>query len=122
MSQSQSQSPVLAFFAACGDDDVRRAAECFADDGVWIAAEGDEPGRTHKRSELEDFIAEVLRKRDELHAAGAEMAFGEHLVVADKEILEFTVTSRDGGILERGVDIFTIRDGKIACKDVFRKA
>ncbi|MEV4726537.1 MULTISPECIES: nuclear transport factor 2 family protein [Micromonospora] len=115
-------SPVAAFFAACDADDLDAAADCFAPDGVWIVAAGPEPGHTYHRKEIPGFLAEIIGKRDELDAAGARMVYGDRVVVADREFLEFRCESATGEVLERGVDVFTLRDGKILVKDVFRKA
>ncbi|MCM3887456.1 nuclear transport factor 2 family protein [Frankia sp. R82] len=115
-------SPVAAFFAACDADDLGAAADCFAPDGVWIVASGPEPGRTYTRDEIPAFLKEIVGKRDLLDADGARMIYGERIVVADQEFLEFRCESAAGVVLDRGIDVFTLSDGKILRKDVFRKA
>lgn len=44
------------------------------------------------------------------------------MVVGDRQIIEFTLRDATGRVLDRGVDLFTLKDGLILVKDVFRKA
>ncbi|MFJ7130537.1 nuclear transport factor 2 family protein [Streptomyces sp. NPDC098101] len=113
---------VNRFFEAGLRDDIEAASDCFADDGRWIMAEGPEPGTTYSRDEIPGFLGKIIGLRKEYEAKGITLEYGEPIEAADKVVLEFTVNSPEGKVLDRAVDIFTIRDGKIAVKDVFRKA
>lgn len=113
---------VSRFFAAGEADDVPGAVACFTDDGVWITWDGPEPGTTYPREALPSLLSAMIDKRKELESQGVRIIYGEQLEAADKVVLEFTVQAANGTVLDRGVDIFTLRDGKIAVKDVFRKA
>ncbi|MFC9293536.1 nuclear transport factor 2 family protein [Streptomyces sp. NPDC057011] len=113
---------VNRFFEAGLRDDIEAAADCFTEDGRWIMAEGAEPGTTYTREEIPAFLDKIIGLRKEYEAKGITLEYGELLEVEDRVILEFTVNSPDGKVLDRAVDLFTIRDGKIAVKDVFRKA
>ncbi|GAA2250726.1 hypothetical protein GCM10010232_43290 [Streptomyces amakusaensis] len=113
---------VNRFFAAGLRDDVEAASACFTDDARWIMAEGVEPGTTYTKEEIPGFLDKIIGLRKEYEAKGITLVYGELLEVGDRVILEFTVNSPDGAVLDRAVDVFTIREGKIAVKDVFRKA
>ncbi|MFF3754690.1 nuclear transport factor 2 family protein [Streptomyces sp. NPDC002018] len=113
---------VTRFFTAGEADDVPGAVACFADDGVWITWDGPEPGTTYRRDEIPGLLAGMIDTRKKFENQGVRIVYGEQLVAGDKIVLEYTLKSPDGSVLDRGVDIFTLRDGKIAVKDVFRKA
>ncbi|WP_345619832.1 nuclear transport factor 2 family protein [Streptomyces ziwulingensis] len=113
---------VSRFFAAGEADDVPAAVACFADDGVWITWDGLEPGTTHRRAEIPVLLSDMIRKRKELESQGVRIIYGEQVEAADKVVLEYTLEAPNGTVVDRGVDIFTLREGKIAVKDVFRKA
>ncbi len=44
------------------------------------------------------------------------------LAGGEQAIVEWSVRKGTGEIVDRGIDLFTLKDGKIAVKDVFRKA
>ena len=114
--------PVAAFFERCAVDDVDGAVACFAADGVWIMPEGPEPGTTYRRDQIRDHLLGMIEARKKLEAQQVRVEFGEPLRVADRVIIEGRVLGADGAVMDRGVDIFTLKDGLIAVKDVFRKA
>ncbi|MFG2224946.1 nuclear transport factor 2 family protein [Streptomyces sp. NPDC050161] len=113
---------VSRFFAAGEGDDVPGAVACFTDDGVWISWDGPEPGTTYRRDEIPALLSGMIEKRKEMESQGVRIVYGEQVEAADKVILEYAVEAPNGTVVDRGVDIFTLRDGKIAVKDVFRKA
>ncbi|WP_067840399.1 nuclear transport factor 2 family protein [Nocardia lijiangensis] len=117
-----SKGIVEQFFEACLTDDIEAAVECFAEDGVWVLPMGPEPGTTHKKEEIGGIIADMNKLRDETTAAGVAVYFSDPIYFADKAYVEFSLTDQAGKLMERGIDIFTIRDGKIISKDMFRKA
>jgi uncharacterized protein len=113
---------VERFFAAGERDDIDAAVACFTDDGVWITWDGPEPGTTYHRPQLPEFLTEIIGKRKQFEAQGIRIEYGEKLAARNTVFLEFSVITPAGVVVERGVDIFTIRDGLIQVKDVFRKA
>lgn len=114
--------PVTAFFERCAVDDIDGAVECFAADGIWIMPSGPEPGTTYRRDQIREHLSGLIEARKKLEADQVAVEFDEPLRVADRVIVESRLTAADGTVLDRGVDIFTLRDGLIAVKDVFRKA
>ncbi|MDH6131111.1 ketosteroid isomerase-like protein [Kitasatospora sp. MAA4] len=113
---------VNRFFEAGLRDDIQAAADCFAPDARWIMAEGAEPGTTYTKAEIPAFLEKIIGLRKEYEAKGITLEYGELLEVQDRVVLEFSVLSPEGKVLDRAVDLFTIQDGLIAVKDVFRKA
>jgi ketosteroid isomerase-like protein len=112
---------VAAFFAAGEADDVEAAIGQFADDGVWIAAEGTEPGTTYRKPEMAALLTKLISVRKEYEAKGVKIAYGELVEAGDKVYLEIAF-SLDGKVLDRMIDVFTVVNGKIAVKDIYRKA
>lgn len=113
---------VERFFAAGERDDVATAADCFSPDGVWTTAAGPEPGTTYHRDEIPAFLAKMIGVRKEYEAKGITVTYGDLAEAGDKVYLEVVVTSAAGKVLDRAIDVFTVRDGKIVVKDVYRKA
>lgn len=97
--------------------DPDQAATFFADDGKYILASGPEPGSTYGRSELVGVFRELVDRHTD-----STVDWSDPVGLEDGRVLvEFTVTDPEGKVLQRGVDIFEVRDGKIALKDVFSK-
>jgi len=117
-----SKKVVAEFFKAGGADDIEAAVACFTDDARWIAAEGPEPGTTYHRPEIPAFLAKIIGVRYEYEKKGLTIRYGDPIEAGDKVYLEFTTFDKAGTAVERAIDVFTVRDGKIAVKDVFRKA
>lgn len=113
---------VTAFFERCAEDDIDGAVACFAAEGVWIMPDGPEPGTTYRRDQIKDHLTGLIETRKKLEAQQVQLHFEEPLRVADRVIMEFRLLDAAGKVLDRGVDIFTVRDGLIAVKDVYRKA
>lgn len=117
-----SKGIVEQFFEACLNDDIEAAVECFAEDGLWILPMGPEPGTTHTKDEIGEIIVGMNKMRDETTASGIVVHFSDPIYFTDKAYVEFSLTDPNGKLMERGIDIFTIREGKIVSKDMFRKA
>jgi ketosteroid isomerase-like protein len=116
-----SKEIVAQFFAAGERDDIEAAVACFTDDAKWIAAEGDEPGTTYGVEEIPAVLAKLIGVRKEFEGKGISVDYGELVEAGDRVYLEISITSAGGQTLARSVDIFTIRDGLIAVKDVYSK-
>ena len=118
------KSVVHDFFALGAKEDIDGAWGCFADDGVWIAAEGTGPGTTYTKPEIRDLLVKMNDLGKEVRAQGMEGRFEEpvFLVNDTQAVVEWSLRKADGTVVDRGIDLFTLRDGKITCKDVFRKA
>jgi ketosteroid isomerase-like protein len=114
--------PVTAFFERSARDDIDGAVDCFTADGVWIMPAGPEPGTTYRRDQIREHLTGLIDARKKLEADQVSFEVGEPLRVADRVIVESRLIAADGTVMDRGVDIFTLRDGLIAVKDVFRKA
>lgn len=116
--------PVSRFFACGARGDVDGAWKCFADDGVWILPDGDEPGTTIGQPGIRDHIAKMDELSRQIADQGLEGVFQKPVFLAngDQAIVEWTLRKIGGEVLDRGIDLFTLRDGKILVKDVFRKA
>jgi ketosteroid isomerase-like protein len=97
------------------------ATECFADDGVWIAAEGDEPGRTYHKKEIPELLRHLRGVSEQYAAQGVAIDYGDPVEVGDRVYLEAAVRTADGTAIARVLDVFTVRDNKIVVKDVYRK-
>lgn len=119
------KSVVHEFFELGAKEDIDGAWKCFADDGVWIASEGAGPGTTYAGEEIRTLLVKMNDLGKELGAQGLEGRFEEpvFLVNDTQAVVEWSLRKKaDGSVVDRGIDLFTVRDGKIACKDVFRKA
>ncbi|WP_162907077.1 nuclear transport factor 2 family protein [Allorhizocola rhizosphaerae] len=112
---------VAGFFAAGEADDVEAAVAHFADDAMWIAAEGPDPGTTYRKPEIPALLTKLIGVRKEYEAKGVKIAYGELVEADDKVYLEIVI-SLDGKVIDRSIDVFTVSNGKIAVKDVYRKA
>jgi uncharacterized protein len=114
--------PVTEFFERSAKDDVDGAVACFTEDGVWIMPQGPEPGTTYRRDQIREHLIGVIEARKKLETQQIQVQFDEPLRVGNRVIIEARILDADGKVVERGVDIFTLRDGLIAVKDVYRKA
>jgi ketosteroid isomerase-like protein len=118
-----SDDVISRFFATSRAGDVQAAVECFAEDGVWISPEGSEPGTLYCKSEIGGLMVEMNRYRDQLLSQGIDGYFDPPVMFGDGEaVVRWTVKASDGKILQRGVDLFVVRDDKIVLKDVYHKA
>jgi ketosteroid isomerase-like protein len=117
-------SAVHEFFALGAKGDIEGAAACFADDGIWITPDGGGPGTVHTRAEIPALMAQLEEYGKKIRSEGLDGVFEEpvFLVNGEQAVVEWSVRNADGQVIDRGIDLFTLRDGKIAVKDVFRKA
>ena len=111
-----------AFSDAWNRHDIDALMAFMTDDCVFMTAGGpDACGARHVGHEAvrKAFPAAWLASPD------AQWRNGKHFVQDDFGVSQwtFTGTAADGSHIETdGVDVFTFRDGKIAVKNVFRKA
>lgn len=109
---------VRTHLKAVAAGDVDGIVDSFASDGKMILASGPEPGSTYERSE----IAGVYHAMKD-QFVGLTANWSDPVSIDDGRILsEFLISDSEGKVLHRGVDIFQVRDGKIAVKDAFSKA
>ncbi len=124
---SQTPAPVNiatleAFSDAWNRHDIDALMVFMTDDCVFMTAGGpDACGARHVGREAvrKAFPAAWVAAPD------AQWRNGKHFVQGDFGVSQwtFTGTAADGSRVETdGVDVFTFRDGKIAVKNVFRKA
>ena len=109
------------FAEAWNRHDLDALMSMMTDDGVFDASAG--PDVTGQRSEDTQAVraayAAVFETFPDAHWANAR-----HFVAGDRGVSEwrFTGTRKDGTRVEvNGCDLFTIRDGKIAIKNSYRK-
>ncbi|WP_131746584.1 nuclear transport factor 2 family protein [Frankia sp. Cppng1_Ct_nod] len=112
------------FFELGAKEDIDGAWDCFGPDAVWIDAQGDEPGTTYAKAQIRDHLVRLNDIAKQIRSQGMDGVFEEPVFLAGGEqaIVEWSVRKGTGEIVERGIDLFTLKDGKIAVKDVFRKA
>ena len=111
-----------AFSAAWNRHDIDALMSFMTEDCVFETAAGPEACGTRHVG------AAAVRKAFAMAwetVPDAQWRNGVHHVAGDFGVSEwtFTGTAADGSLIEvNGVDLFTFRDGKIALKNVFRKA
>ena len=111
-----------AFGKAFNAGDVDGILACVTDDFEWRLAEGpDAPDARVVRGKEE--VRQALRERD---ARFRSVRFSEtEVFVADGQVIgrfRATGTYASGALLDvRGVDLYTIHDGRIAVKDSYWK-
>ena len=103
------------FLAAWKRADLDGVVACLAEDVVYSTS-----GRTGQ--------ATTYRGRDEVAAAFADqlgddpgLALGPIVAADGRALNEWAYPLAESGTTLRGVDVYTIRDGLIAVKDVFGK-
>jgi ketosteroid isomerase-like protein len=110
------------FFKTSGAGDIETAVACFADDGKWITPDGDGVGVVHTKDQIGDLIVSMNAMRERMIATGVDGRFEPAVMFGENEgLVRWTVETTDGKVVNRGVDLFVLRDGKIVLKDVFRK-
>lgn len=110
-----------AFAAAWNRHDVDALMACMTDDCVFEAAAGKEVSGT--RSVGRDAVRRAYAAVFETYP-DARWNQPRHFVAGDRAVSEwtFTGTTRDGAKVEvNGCDLFTLRGGKIAVKNSYRK-
>ncbi|MFI6345953.1 nuclear transport factor 2 family protein [Streptomyces sp. NPDC050560] len=117
---------ISRFFELGAKEDLDGAFACFAEDGVWNLPEsdGNGPGTALEKQAIRDHIEKMNDLSKQVTEQGLEGVFEEpvFLVNGEQAIVEWSLRKIGGDVIERGIDLFTLRDGKILVKDVFRKA
>jgi ketosteroid isomerase-like protein len=121
MSDEQTLTLLTRFMDAWNAHDVDALLDCMTEDGIFHASAGPAPfGATAAgRDALRQAYAAVWQVFPD--AAWTE---GRHFIAGDRAVSEwiFKGTRTDGTRVEvKGCDLFTIRDGRIAVKNSFRK-
>lgn len=117
-SEPQIRDCLRRFAEAWARRDVDALLALMTDDAVYAASVGPEPGRTFRgHAELAAGFREMFA-----HDAGALIEQGEPEVFGARAVSTWTYRFPDGRRLERGVDLWRFRDGKVAEKDAYRKA
>lgn len=110
------------FFKSSGAGDIETAVECFADDGQWITPDGEGVGTVHTKDQIGDLINSMNAMRETMIASGVDGKFESPIMFGENlGLVRWTVESNDGKVINRGVDLFILSDGKIVLKDVYRK-
>jgi ketosteroid isomerase-like protein len=109
---------IHAFIQAWGQQDLEGVLRFFAPDAIFIASTGPEPGRTHQgRTAIRSAVSAMFATPQPASAISTKIwsSGTEHFV---------TWASRDpavpaAGLTGKGIDHFTIIDGKITLKDAY---
>jgi hypothetical protein len=110
------------FLKTSGAGDVETAVECFADDGQWITPDGDGLGTVHTKDQVGDLMNSLNAMREKMVATGVDAKFESPIMFGENlGLVRWTVETNDGKVVNRGVDLFVLSDGKIVLKDVYRK-
>jgi len=103
------------FIDAWKREDLDAVTACLADDVVYC-----DTGRKG--------VANTYRGREQVSQAFAgnlgddsALTLGPVIAVDDRAISEWEWKNAEDGTTLRGVDVYTVRDGKITAKDVFGK-
>ncbi len=113
---------IQRFFKSSGAGDIETALECFADDGQWITPDGEGVGKVHTKDQIGDLMISMNAMRDKMIAAGTDGKFEPPIMLGENlGLVRWTVETNDGKVINRGVDLFILSDGKIVLKDVYRK-
>ncbi|MCC0043750.1 MAG: nuclear transport factor 2 family protein [Brucellaceae bacterium] len=104
------------FADAWGRRDVGAVVELFADDAVYFASVGPEPGR---RATGKTAIRELIEAMFAVDR-GATSETTEPVIFDGGAFWSWRYTLPDGSI-ELGCDLLRVADGKIVLKDAYRK-
>jgi ketosteroid isomerase-like protein len=118
------KNAISDFFELGAKEDIDGAWDCFGSDGIWIDAAGGEPGTTYTKAQIRDHLVRMNELAKDFRGKGLTGVFEEPMFLTggDQAVVEWSVRNEAGDIVDRGIDLFTLKDGKIAVKDVFRKA
>ncbi|GAB5506857.1 MAG: hypothetical protein Rhirs2KO_20200 [Rhizobiaceae bacterium] len=104
------------FAGAWGRRDVSAVVELFAEDAIYFASVGPEPGRKATgKAEIRDLI-EAMFAVDQ----GATSETSEPIIFDGGAFWSWRYTLPDGSI-ELGCDLLRVANGKITLKDAYRK-
>jgi uncharacterized protein len=117
-------SAVYEFFALGEKGDIEGAAACFADADAWITLDGDGPGGIHTRTEIPALMTQLEEYGKNITSEGPDGVFEEpfFLVNGEQAVVEWSVRKGDEQVIDRGINLSALRDGKIAINDIFRRA
>ena len=104
------------FYTAWLRRDHDAVLDCLTDDVVYTASTGPEPGQTYHGKTV---VGQVLA--DQLEDDGSTMVRDEPIVLGDHAFGTWSVHWPGFATPIRGVDLYTLRGGLIAAKDVYRK-
>jgi len=110
-----------AFAAAWNQHDIEGLMACMAPDGVFESSAGKEVAGT--RHVGADAVRKAYLAVFDTYA-DARWNHPRHFVAGDRAVSEwtFTGTTKDGVKVEvNGCDVFTLKNGKIALKNSYRK-
>ena len=108
---------VALFFKASEESEIETALSCFTDDGVWI----DPNGKVYGGEDIEPYLKQQIELLHEFTGKGISVNYTPFVQEGDRVYVGATVNQADGTEVRRFVDVFVLRDGKIALKDVFAK-
>lgn len=110
---------ISRFFESAAVGDLETALDCFTEDAQWITPEN----VVYGKDQIGGVITEMNELRKKMISSGTDAHFDSPLALGENEgVVKWTVRTAEGQVLERGADILTLRDGRIAVKDVLRKA
>ncbi|WP_062216200.1 nuclear transport factor 2 family protein [Streptomyces sp. NBRC 109706] len=113
-----SKEVVSLFFQASHDNDVETAMSCFAEDGIWV----DPTGKVYERNEIKEYLVQQIGVLEDFHSQGVSVNYFDMVEAPDGRVyIGASVKAADGTEIRRFLDVFEMRDGKIAVKDVFGK-
>src|SRR3954471_10438493 len=114
-----SESTVRDISAAWRRNDLAALMQHIADDCVYSASVGPEPGETFigKEAVRAGFLKLLTHDRDSVSEPGEIRVVGDWAVMT----WGFRRAAGAGGQLVRGCDLFEFRDGLIVRKDSYRK-
>ena len=118
---SDTRALLERFAAAWNAHDAEELMACMTDDCVFYGSAG--PGERGAEYRGRSAVREAYASIWQTHVDAA-WNDPKHFVAGDRAVSEwiFTGTNKDGKrIRVSGCDVFTLRDGKIAVKDSFRK-
>lgn len=121
MSTTMTTADLAALFDAFNQHDIDSIMTAFNDDAIFYTVAGDEVFGT--KVEGKSAIAKAFSAVWET-MPDANWAHHSHLIAGNKAISEWTFKGTDNTgkrIEAQGVDLFTLKNGKIAIKQAFRK-
>jgi ketosteroid isomerase-like protein len=118
MSEREHRELLVQFAEAWRQHNVPALLELLTEDAVYAASVGPEPGTTYRGHDEIAAGFVLMFAHDEGGDATQEVA----ATVGDTAVTKWTYIFEDSGRAQYGVDLWRFRDGKISCKDAYRKA
>ena len=108
---------IRAFMQAWGQQDLEGVLHFFAPDAIFIASAGPEPGRTHQgHAAIRSAVSAMFATPQPASAVSTEICSS-----GTEYFVTWASHAPAAGITAKGIDHFTIIDGKITLKDAYRK-